>query len=188
LIIDRQTMRSKCFAFVYFNSIESAIKAKEELVGMTLHGRQLRVDFSVTKKAHSPTPGKYLGKSASRSYKPPSRPYSRYPGSSSSSSSSSSYDYYSRRSPSRRDYYEDSRGRYERDRPSSSSSSYDRYDRYDRGGGGGGGGYDVYDSRSYDRYSDRGGYPPSIPSSYDRGFPPSYDRLPYPDYGRRQYR
>lgn len=137
LIIDRQTMRSKCFAFVYFNNVEGAVKAKEELQSATLQGRQIRVDYSYTKKAHSPTPGKYLGKATrpSRYNDKGYTPYPRYP---------SSYDYYgsSRKSPPRggRDYYDDSRydrgDRYDRynDRYSSSSSSYDRYDRssYDR--------------------------------------------------------
>jgi len=133
LIIDRQTMRSKCFAFVYFTTVEGAMKAKEELSGITLHGRSLRVDFSYTKKAHSPTPGKYLGKvtrqrDSGRNY------YPRYP------SSSSSYDYYRRSPPSRRDYYGDRDSRYDRD-----------YDRYDSGRYSSSSSYDRYDRSSYDR-------------------------------------
>jgi len=66
LITDRQTGRSKCFGFVYFRSEDDAAAAKEGLAGLTMDGRNLRIDFSYTRKPHSPTPGKYLGR-ASRS-------------------------------------------------------------------------------------------------------------------------
>jgi len=130
------------------------MKAKEELAGIVLHGRTLRVDFSYTKKAHSPTPGKYLGKATARSRNFRGRDYggSRYP---------SSYDYgYRGRSPPRRDYYDS------RDRGyGGGGRDYDRY------GGGGGGGGDRYSS--YDRY-DRGSYGRGPSSSYD-----DYDRRSY---------
>ncbi|KAJ2847211.1 hypothetical protein IWW36_003967 [Coemansia brasiliensis] len=42
-------------------NIEDAQKAREELTGTTIHERRVRVDFSFTTKAHSPTPGKYKG-------------------------------------------------------------------------------------------------------------------------------
>eukprot|EP00741_Cyanophora_paradoxa_P022520 tig00021464_g21746.t1 len=51
----------KGFCFVYFKSVEDAAKAKEKLHGKEVDGRPIRVDFSVTKKAHSPTPGVYMG-------------------------------------------------------------------------------------------------------------------------------
>merc|ERR1711934_132566 len=62
LIIDKRTNESKRFGFIYFENQEDAVKAKSELNGMTLDGRKVRIDFSQTKRAHSPTPGKYLGK------------------------------------------------------------------------------------------------------------------------------
>jgi len=164
LIIDRHTMDSKCFAFVYFTSVDHAAKAKEGLVGMKLDGRTLRVDYSFTKKPHSPTPGKYLGRAAQHRPFPPTttntfRPYTRYP---------STFDRggYGRRSPpARRDYYDD-RG-----------TNYDTRDR---------GSYERYDSRfdgRFDRYERP--YPPYEQRTYER----SYDsRPPYSEYGRRPYR
>lgn len=44
LIIDRDTDRSKGFAFVEMDSKESANAAKEKLNGQDLHGRALKVD------------------------------------------------------------------------------------------------------------------------------------------------
>jgi cold-inducible RNA-binding protein len=44
LIIDRDTDRSKGFAFVEMDSKESANAAKEKLNGQDLHGRVLKVD------------------------------------------------------------------------------------------------------------------------------------------------
>jgi len=113
LIMDRRTGLSKRFGFVYFKREEDASKAKESLNGMQLHGNQVRIDFSYTKKAHSPTPGRYMGKTSGRSHRS-SRytPYSHY--GSRRSPPRSGYDYgYDRRS---RDYYD----RYD-----------DRYDDYD---------------------------------------------------------
>lgn len=44
LIIDRDTERSKGFAFVEMNSKEAANTAKEKFNGQDLHGRALKVD------------------------------------------------------------------------------------------------------------------------------------------------
>jgi RNA recognition motif-containing protein len=44
LIIDRDTDRSKGFAFVEMDSKESADAAKEKLNGQDLHGRALKVN------------------------------------------------------------------------------------------------------------------------------------------------
>jgi len=67
LIMDRRTGLSKRFGFVYFKREEDATKAKESLNGMQLHGNQVRIDYSYTKKAHSPTPGRYMGKTSRQS-------------------------------------------------------------------------------------------------------------------------
>lgn len=134
LIIDKQTGMSRCFGFIYFDKLEDAIKAKEACNGMTLHGRQIRTDFSLTSRPHSPTPGRYMGR-----VRRPSRRLDRYlPSRSYSSNRSSRYDpYYDDRYYRSRDYYDD---RYD-DR---------RYDRYDERGS-------RYDDRRYDdrRYDDR---------------------------------
>jgi len=62
LIVDRQTGESKRFGFVYYEELDDASRAQKELNGTDLHSKQVRIDFSLTKGAHSPTPGKYLGK------------------------------------------------------------------------------------------------------------------------------
>jgi transformer-2 protein len=41
--------------------VEGATKCIENLNGMVLHGRAIRVDYSATHKAHAPTPGEYRG-------------------------------------------------------------------------------------------------------------------------------
>jgi transformer-2 protein len=38
------------------------LKAKERANGMELDGRRIRVDFSITKRPHTPTPGIYMGR------------------------------------------------------------------------------------------------------------------------------
>ena len=37
-------------------------QAKEHCNGLELDGRKIRVDYSITKRAHTPTPGVYMGK------------------------------------------------------------------------------------------------------------------------------
>ncbi|ETE68860.1 Transformer-2 protein-like alpha, partial [Ophiophagus hannah] len=36
--------------------------AMEHANGMELDGRRIRVDYSITKRAHTPTPGIYMGR------------------------------------------------------------------------------------------------------------------------------
>lgn len=57
-----QTKRPKGFCFVYFESLEDAKVAKEQCSGMEIDGRKIRVDYSITERAHTPTPGIYMGK------------------------------------------------------------------------------------------------------------------------------
>eukprot|EP00794_Sanderia_malayensis_P003207 gene3207-3683_t len=56
IVYDHATGRSRGFAFVYFRDEESAVEAKERLNGQELDGRRIRVDFSITQRAHTPTP------------------------------------------------------------------------------------------------------------------------------------
>ena len=62
LIIDRKTGISKGYAFIYFETVNEAAAAKRDCAGMELDGRLIRIDFSLTKKPHNPTPGLYLGR------------------------------------------------------------------------------------------------------------------------------
>ena len=43
-------------------------QAKENCNGLELDGRRIRVDYSITKRAHTPTPGVYMGKPTRSSY------------------------------------------------------------------------------------------------------------------------
>ncbi|XP_054469541.1 transformer-2 protein homolog alpha-like isoform X2 [Anoplopoma fimbria] len=62
IVCDQQSRRSRGFAFVYFENSEDSKEAKEHANGMELDGRRIRVDFSITKRAHTPTPGIYMGR------------------------------------------------------------------------------------------------------------------------------
>ena len=53
---------SQGFGFIYFDDMDSATKAKNEGNGMEIDGKIVRIDYSITRKAHTPTPGVYLGK------------------------------------------------------------------------------------------------------------------------------
>lgn len=58
LIYDAKTGNSRGFGFIYFSKIHEATVARKEINGSTIDGRRIRVDFSITKRAHTPTPGK----------------------------------------------------------------------------------------------------------------------------------
>ncbi|RKP05413.1 hypothetical protein THASP1DRAFT_32749 [Thamnocephalis sphaerospora] len=66
VVMDRKMQRSRGFAFIYFKNIEDATAAREGTNGMKLSDRELRVDFSVTQRAHDPTPGLYMGEREER--------------------------------------------------------------------------------------------------------------------------
>ncbi|XP_071802966.1 transformer-2 protein homolog beta-like isoform X2 [Asterias amurensis] len=61
VVYDHQTGRSRGFAFVTFENVEDSSEAKMRTDGMEIDGRRIRVDFSITKRAHTPTPGIYMG-------------------------------------------------------------------------------------------------------------------------------
>ncbi|XP_075236931.1 transformer-2 protein homolog beta-like isoform X2 [Lycorma delicatula] len=62
VVIDAKTGRSRGFCFVYFENHEDAKAAKDQCSGMEIDGRRIRVDYSITLRAHTPTPGIYMGK------------------------------------------------------------------------------------------------------------------------------
>ncbi|KAG7172586.1 transformer-2 protein homolog alpha-like isoform X6 [Homarus americanus] len=135
VVLDSKTGKSRGFAFVYFESIKDAAEAKDECSGMEIDGRRIRVDFSITKRPHTPTPGIYMGRPTTRGG------YDRgYGGRGGGGYRGDRY-----RSPSPRYRQRSSGGR---------RDYYDRgYDRGDRSYYRGGGGYDRYDRQQhYDRY------------------------------------
>ncbi|XP_014774693.1 transformer-2 protein homolog beta [Octopus bimaculoides] len=92
VVYDRQSGRSRGFAFVYFRATHNAMEAKDRCNGIEVDGRRIRVDYSITERAHTPTPGIYLGKPTSegRGKRSPS-PYYRRSGSRYSRSRSRSF-------------------------------------------------------------------------------------------------
>nr|XP_019046226.1 hypothetical protein I302_04966 [Kwoniella bestiolae CBS 10118]OCF25156.1 hypothetical protein I302_04966 [Kwoniella bestiolae CBS 10118] len=61
IVYDQRTDRSRGFGFITMRTIEDASRAIEKLNGLSLHGRNIRVDYSATQKPHAPTPGQYMG-------------------------------------------------------------------------------------------------------------------------------
>ncbi|OIR57423.1 MAG: transformer 2-like protein [Amphiamblys sp. WSBS2006] len=66
IVYDKFTGESRCFGFVYFQSVDSARKAVEMTNGTVLEGREIRVDFSVSNRPREATPGRYLGRKPRR--------------------------------------------------------------------------------------------------------------------------
>ena len=61
-VLSFQTGRSRGFAFVYYEHSEDAKEAKDVMNDQEIDGRRIRVDFSITKRPHTPTPGVYMGR------------------------------------------------------------------------------------------------------------------------------
>lgn len=57
IVHDAKTGNSRGFAFIYFLKIDDASNARRKFNGATLDGRRIRVDYSITKRPHTPTPG-----------------------------------------------------------------------------------------------------------------------------------
>jgi len=62
VVVDKKTQVSKGFAFVTFESKNTAAEAKHALNNSEIDGRKIRVDFSITRREHTPTPGVYMGR------------------------------------------------------------------------------------------------------------------------------
>lgn len=67
VVLDAKTGRSRGFAFIYFDHVDDATEAKEQCSGMEIDGRRIRVDYSITERAHTPTPGIYMGRPTTKS-------------------------------------------------------------------------------------------------------------------------
>merc|ERR1711974_521948 len=66
IVQDQKSRRSRGFGFVTFSDAEDAKEARDDLNGKTIDDRQVRIDYSITKRAHSPTPGDYGGRDDQR--------------------------------------------------------------------------------------------------------------------------
>lgn len=82
IVYDARTGRSRGFGFLTMKDVESATEAIQQMNGVELHGRRIRVDYSSTSRAHDPTPGEYRGnpRPADDRYAPPRHPGSSYRG------------------------------------------------------------------------------------------------------------
>ncbi|CAO3665050.1 unnamed protein product [Rhizopus stolonifer] len=61
VVYDHRTNKSRGFGFVYFKDQKDAARAREALNGTDIDERKIRVDYSVTHRPHTPTPGQYMG-------------------------------------------------------------------------------------------------------------------------------
>ncbi|XP_068147872.1 transformer-2 sex-determining protein isoform X2 [Drosophila tropicalis] len=61
MVIDAHTHRSRGFCFIYYENLSDARVAKEACSGIKVDDRRIRVDYSITQRAHTPTPGVYMG-------------------------------------------------------------------------------------------------------------------------------
>lgn len=57
IVNDAKTGNSRGFGFIYFAQIDEASAARNAYNGATLDGKRIRVDYSITKRPHTPTPG-----------------------------------------------------------------------------------------------------------------------------------
>jgi len=67
VVLDGHSGRSRGFAFIYYENVEDAAEARNAMSGADMDGRKIRVDFSITKRPHTPTPGMYMGRPTSGS-------------------------------------------------------------------------------------------------------------------------
>ncbi|KJA16107.1 hypothetical protein HYPSUDRAFT_71627 [Hypholoma sublateritium FD-334 SS-4] len=61
IVYDQRSDRSRGFGFIRMSTVEEATKCVENLNGIELNGRRIRVDYSVTDRPHASTPGEYMG-------------------------------------------------------------------------------------------------------------------------------
>lgn len=64
--------------WLYFPSkqtIYPSLQAMERANGMELDGRRIRVDYSITKRPHTPTPGIYMGRPTQWVFCRPKKPF-----------------------------------------------------------------------------------------------------------------
>lgn len=60
VVLDGPSKRSRGFSFIYFVEPADATRARDALNGTEISGFKIRVDYSITKMPHKPTPGVYF--------------------------------------------------------------------------------------------------------------------------------
>lgn len=81
MVYDAKSRGFRGYCFIYYTKIRDATAALNETNGLEVKERRIRVDFSKTKRAHTPTPGFYRGNRGQRNrsferQRPPRRDYS----------------------------------------------------------------------------------------------------------------
>jgi len=175
VVVDAKTGRSRGFAFIYFSNLKDATAAKEECAGMDIDHRKIRVDYSITERPHTPTPGIYMGRPTA-----PDR-YGEHRG-----YGGDRYERYGRGGGGG--------GGYRGERYRSPSPRHRSSRRRDRGDYYGDRGYDNYEPRYERQERDRGyereyrGYDRGYDRGYERSGPSGYDRSRSRSPIRERYR
>jgi len=107
MVYDAKSRGFKGYCFIYYTKVRDATAALNETNGLEVKERRIRVDYSKTKRAHTPTPGFYRGNRGQRNR---------------------SFD---RQRPPRRDFSHSTHDRFRRDEPPRHRSR-DRAERPDR--------------------------------------------------------
>lgn len=68
MVFDAKSQGFRGYCFIYFTKVRDATAALNETNGIEVKDRRIRVDYSKTKRAHTPTPGFYRGKRGQRSF------------------------------------------------------------------------------------------------------------------------
>lgn len=82
MVYDAKSRGFRGYCFIYYTKVRDATAALNETNGMEVKERRIRVDYSKTKRAHTPTPGFYRGnrgqrnRSFERQRQPPRRDFS----------------------------------------------------------------------------------------------------------------
>lgn len=66
MVYDAKSRGFRGYCFVYYTKIRDATAARNETNGLEVKDRRIRVDYSKTKRAHTPTPGFYRGNRGQR--------------------------------------------------------------------------------------------------------------------------
>lgn len=81
MVYDAKSRGFRGYCFIYYSKVRDATTALNETNGLEVKDRRIRVDFSKTKRAHTPTPGFYRGNRGQRNrsferQRPPRRDFS----------------------------------------------------------------------------------------------------------------